>query len=47
MSVLMVEQNVGQAVAVADRIYVLRSGRIIVEEPAEAMRAREQWWDLF
>jgi len=47
MSVLMVEQNVGQAIAVADRVYVLRSGRIILEEPAEAMRAREQWWDLF
>ena len=47
MSVLMVEQNVGQAVAVADRVYVLRSGRVILEEPAEAIRARDQWWDLF
>jgi branched-chain amino acid transport system ATP-binding protein len=47
LSVLMVEQNVGQAVAAADRVYVLRSGRIIIEEPAHEMAAREQWWDLF
>jgi branched-chain amino acid transport system ATP-binding protein len=47
MSVLMVEQNVGQALQIADRVYVLRSGRIILEESAERTRAREQWWDLF
>jgi branched-chain amino acid transport system ATP-binding protein len=47
MSVLMVEQNVGQALTIADRVYVMRSGRIILEESAEKMRARDEWWDLF
>jgi branched-chain amino acid transport system ATP-binding protein len=47
MSVLMVEQNVGQALSLADRCYVMRSGRIFVEESADDMRARDQWWDLF
>jgi branched-chain amino acid transport system ATP-binding protein len=47
ISVLMVEQNVGQALRIADRVYVMRSGRIIHEESATAMQARDQWWDLF
>jgi branched-chain amino acid transport system ATP-binding protein len=47
LSVLMVEQNVSQALTIADRTYVLRSGRIILEESAEETRAREHWWDLF
>jgi hypothetical protein len=25
----------------------MRSGRIILEEPAEQLRARESYWDLF
>ncbi len=34
---------------VADRVYVLRSGRILLEESADALRARgrENWWTLF
>jgi branched-chain amino acid transport system ATP-binding protein len=47
LSVLMVEQNVGQALRIADRVYVMRSGRIIHEESAAKMQARDQWWDLF
>lgn len=47
MSVLMVEQNVGQVLSIADRAYVMRSGRILLEESADEMRARDQWWDLF
>jgi branched-chain amino acid transport system ATP-binding protein len=47
LSVLMVEQNVAQAVKIADRIYVLRSGRIIEQLSGDEARAREQWWDLF
>jgi branched-chain amino acid transport system ATP-binding protein len=47
LSILMVEQNVGQALTIADRTYVMRSGRIILSESAEAMRARDQWWELF
>jgi branched-chain amino acid transport system ATP-binding protein len=47
LSVLMVEQNVDQALQIADRAYVLRAGRIVLEEDAATLRQREQWWDLF
>jgi branched-chain amino acid transport system ATP-binding protein len=47
VSVLMVEQNVGQALRVADYVYVIRSGRIILEGEASRMRERDDWWDLF
>ena len=47
MSVLMVEQNVGQVLNIAHRVYVMRSGRMILHETAEQMRKREQLWDLF
>jgi branched-chain amino acid transport system ATP-binding protein len=47
LSVLMVEQNVGQVLHIAHDTYVMRSGRIILHEPASAMLARQQWWDLF
>jgi branched-chain amino acid transport system ATP-binding protein len=47
MSVLMVEQSVGQALRQADRVYVMRSGRIILEETADQLLARGEWWDLF
>jgi branched-chain amino acid transport system ATP-binding protein len=47
LAVLLVEQNVAQALRVADRVYVMRSGRIILEESAEDMRKRPQLWDLF
>jgi len=38
VSVLLVEQNVESALAVADRVYVMRQGRVVHEGPAEAMR---------
>ena len=44
---LLLEQNVGQAFRVTDRVYVMRSGRIILEETAQEMRARPSYWDLF
>jgi branched-chain amino acid transport system ATP-binding protein len=47
LSVLMVEQNIDQALRVADRVYVMRAGRIFLEETAAQMRARGEWWDLF
>lgn len=47
LSVLLLEQNVGQALRIADRAYVMRSGRIILEESAEQMRQRSDYWDLF
>ncbi len=49
VSVVLVEQNIPAALSVASRIYVLRSGRIIVEESSSAFaaRGRENWWNLF
>jgi branched-chain amino acid transport system ATP-binding protein len=47
LSVLLLEQNVVQALRIADRAYVMRSGRIILEETAEKMREREGYWDVF
>jgi branched-chain amino acid transport system ATP-binding protein len=49
VSVVLVEQNIPAALGVASRIYVLRSGRIILEESADAFaaRGRENWWNLF
>ncbi|MEP2371577.1 MAG: ABC transporter ATP-binding protein [Ilumatobacter sp.] len=47
LSVLLLEQNVGQALKIADRSYVMRSGRVILEETTEQMLARESYWDLF
>lgn len=46
-SVVLLEQNVGYTLREADRVYVMRGGRIILEESAHAMREREHWWNLF
>jgi branched-chain amino acid transport system ATP-binding protein len=47
LSVLMVEQNVVQTLGVVDRAYFMRGGRIILEEPAENLKGRDSYWDLF
>lgn len=47
LSVLLLEQNVGQALKIIDRAYVMRGGRMILEESVDEMRARESYWDLF
>jgi branched-chain amino acid transport system ATP-binding protein len=47
LAVLLLEQNVGQALRIVDRVTVMRSGRVIVEETAGQMRARDSYWDLF
>lgn len=47
MSVLVVEQNVPAVTQIADRVYVLRNGAIVLEETGEQAARREVWWDLF
>ena len=47
LAVLLLEQNVGQALPIVDRVSVMRSGRVILEETAEQMRERDSYWDLF
>jgi branched-chain amino acid transport system ATP-binding protein len=47
LAVLLLEQNVSQALRIVDRCYVMRSGRVLLEETVEQMRERESYWDLF
>jgi branched-chain amino acid transport system ATP-binding protein len=47
LSVLLLEQNVAQALRITDRVYAMRSGRVILEETGDQMRARDSYWDLF
>ncbi|MDX3978599.1 ABC transporter ATP-binding protein [Shinella sp.] len=46
-SVLIVDQNVRSALRISSRVYFIRMGRIILEEPAAASAKREHYWDLF
>jgi branched-chain amino acid transport system ATP-binding protein len=41
MSILLVEQNLGLALRLADRVYVLSKGRVVYEGTPEALRADE------
>ncbi len=47
VSILLVEQNVKQALRIANRAYVMKMGRIILEEDARKLLDRGEWWDLF
>ncbi len=47
MSILIVEQNVKAAFKMSSRVYVMKSGRILLEETGENLLKRHEWWDLF
>ena len=47
-AIILVEQNIKTALSVADRAYVMKSGRVVLEKPAnELLAARESWWELY
>jgi len=47
-AVLLVEQNIKTALAMASRAYVMKSGRIVLEKPAaELLAAQDSWWELY
>jgi branched-chain amino acid transport system ATP-binding protein len=46
-SVILVEQNVKHALEVAQRVYVMKMGSIILTESGENLLQRGEWWDLF
>lgn len=47
-AIILVEQNIKTALGVADRAYVMKSGRVVLEKPAaELLAARGSWWELY
>ena len=46
-AVLLVEQNVKAAFKLSNRVYVMKAGRIILEETGAELLKRNEWWDLF
>jgi branched-chain amino acid transport system ATP-binding protein len=47
-AILLVEQNIKTALAMARRAYVMKSGRIVLEKPAaELLGSQESWWELY
>lgn len=47
LAVVLVEQNVKQALTIADRVVVIKSGRVILDTSAKEFSSRESLWDLF
>lgn len=47
VAVIIVDQSVRSILRVADRVYYLRMGEILLTETAEEARKREHYWDLF
>ncbi len=47
MSILLVEQNIGEAFAVSDRVAVMKSGRLIFEGVPADLTDREKLMELF
>jgi len=47
-TIILVEQNIKTALGVADRAYVMKSGRVVLEKPAaELLAAQDSWWQLY
>jgi len=46
-AVVLVEQNVKVAFKLSKRVYVMKAGRMILEETGAKLLERKEWWDLF
>ena len=47
-TIILVEQNIKTALGVADRAYVMKSGRVVLEKPAaELLASQASWWELY
>jgi branched-chain amino acid transport system ATP-binding protein len=46
-AIILVEQNVKQALLTTTRIYVMKMGQIILDESSETLLQQEQLWHLF
>jgi branched-chain amino acid transport system ATP-binding protein len=47
VTVLLVEQAIGDALTFADHVFVVRSGTIVGENTGDEARARTDWWTVF
>ncbi len=47
VSVLLVEQAIGEALNFADHVFVVRSGTVVSEHTGDEARARTDWWTVF
>ena len=42
------EQNIRSALGLAGRVYVMKSGRLVLEKRAdELLAAQDSWWELY
>lgn len=46
MAIVLVEQNITAGLSIADRVCVLRDGRVVDQMTPEALSQRESFWDL-
>lgn len=46
MAILLVEQNITAGLSIANRVYVLRDGRVVSELTPDEISKRESFWDL-
>lgn len=47
LAVVLVDQNVKQTLKISDRVYVMKNGRIVLEDTGQKLLQRGSWWDLF
>ncbi|CAB4695352.1 MAG: ATP-binding cassette domain-containing protein [Actinobacteria bacterium] len=47
VTVLLVEQAIGQTLDFVDHVYVMRSGRVIAEHTRQEAQERTDWWEVF
>jgi branched-chain amino acid transport system ATP-binding protein len=46
LAMLCVEQNIPALLSLVDRVYIIRTGRLVGEEKASALAKRTEYWDL-
>ena len=46
-AVLMVEENIHKALSISDRVYIFKTGRVILEESVDKFLERDQYWELY
>jgi branched-chain amino acid transport system ATP-binding protein len=46
-TIVLIEQNVRPGLAIADRVYVLKVGRVVLETTPAAILERGSFWDLY